>query len=64
MRVFVDPERCQAHGDCTLAAPEVFDIDFDANVSVPLIPEPPEELRERIEEAVDLCPTRAIRLEG
>jgi ferredoxin len=63
VRVVVDYDRCIASGSCARAAPEVFELRDDGNLYV-LQEEPPEELRAAVEEAADLCPTAAIRIEG
>lgn len=63
MRVFVDTNVCQAHGDCVLTAPAVFDLDDEGNVVSLLDSAPEEELWARVREAADLCPTNAIRIE-
>lgn len=64
MKVVVEFDRCELHGDCVLAAPEVFDIGDDDEVVSLLDAEPAEELRAKVEEAVRNCPVAAIRLEG
>jgi len=61
MRVVVDMSRCQDHGQCAFAAPEVFQLDADGHLGY--VPDPDESLREAVEEAVDACPLQAIRLE-
>jgi ferredoxin len=43
--------------------PEVFEVRSDGYLYV-LIEEPGEELREKVEQAADLCPTAAITVEG
>lgn len=63
MKVIVDTSICEAHGDCVLAAPEVFDLDDDDNVVRVLQQEPGEELRDQVEEAEQMCPVSAIRIE-
>jgi ferredoxin len=63
VKVIVDLNVCQAHGDCVVAAPEVFDLGDDDDVVNLLDSEPGEELREKVERAVDNCPTNAIRIE-
>jgi len=62
MKVIVDTKICEAHGDCVLAAPEVFDLDDDDNVVVLLQEEPGEGLRDQVVEAARLCPVSAIRI--
>jgi ferredoxin len=64
MKVIVDFDRCELHGECIMAAPEVFDIDDDSEVVTVLNPEPGEHLRNSVEEAVLMCPVAAIRIEG
>ncbi|WP_205698784.1 ferredoxin [Conexibacter sp. SYSU D00693] len=64
MRVLIDTARCEAHGDCVMAAPDVFDLDEEDNVAVLLMADPPEALREQVRQAADDCPVAAIRLEG
>jgi ferredoxin len=41
-------------------APEVFELDETAGLAVVRLAEPPLELHARVEQAVALCPTRAI----
>lgn len=64
MKVIVDTDLCAAHGDCVIAAPEVFEIGDDDDVVSVLDPEPGEELREKVEQAASDCPVAAIRIEG
>jgi ferredoxin len=63
MRVIVDEDVCAAHGDCVVAAPEIFDLGDDDDVVTVIMPEPGEELRKQAEEAVSDCPVSAIRIE-
>jgi ferredoxin len=62
MRVTVDYELCEGHGQCLLAAPDVFDIPDDANQVVVLNPAPPETERDRVVRAAAMCPAQAIRI--
>jgi ferredoxin len=62
MQVFVDMERCQSHGSCTYVAPAVFELGEDDVLRYE--PDPDPSLRERVEEAVLVCPAQAIRLLG
>jgi ferredoxin len=64
MRVIVDEQRCDAHGVCIDACPEVFALEDDDDVIRVLIEEPDESLREKVELAAQLCPKAAIRIEG
>lgn len=64
MKVFVDTAACEVHGDCVVAAPDVFDIGEDDDVVQVLVPEPGEEYRAVVNQAVKMCPVAAIRVEG
>jgi ferredoxin len=60
VRVEVDREACRTHGQCTIAAPEVFS--FDAAGELVYVAEPDEGLRVVAEDAMDACPEQAITL--
>jgi len=64
MKVIRDANRCELHGECLIAAPDVFEIEDDKDVVTVINPEPGEVLRKAVEEAVMMCPTTALRLEG
>ena len=51
------------HGECVMAAPEVFEIEDDKDVVTLINPEPGEHLRRKVEDAVLMCPVAAISLE-
>ena len=59
MKVRVDEMQCEGHGKCELAAPEVFELGDD-DVSRVLVDEVPEDLREKVDRAIRLCPRQAI----
>lgn len=63
MKVVVDFDLCESNAICMGIVPEVFEVREDDFLYV-LQEHPPEELRERVEEAVRSCPRGAIRLEG
>ncbi|TDQ46608.1 ferredoxin [Actinorugispora endophytica] len=63
MRVNVDFDRCESNAVCVGIAPEVFEVRDDDYLYV-LQETPGEELRDRVEEAVRMCPKQAIRVEG
>jgi ferredoxin len=63
IRVVVDRDVCQNHGQCVFAAPQVFELDDDGEL-VQLQDEVGEDLRDVVEEAADVCPTQAITIEG
>lgn len=62
MKVRVDLTLCQGHGVCMGEAPEVFRIREDGTLEV-LRERPADQLREKVENAVKYCPTRAITLQ-
>ena len=47
MKVIVDASRCGMHGECVLAAPEVFGIEDDDDVVTIISPQPGEHLRSK-----------------
>ncbi len=63
MKITIDYDTCELHGDCILEAPEVFDIDDDADVVVLLDDSPEPALREKVQSAARKCPVAAIRVE-
>ena len=62
MKVTVDYDVCASTGSCMQVCPEVFEIRDDGFLYV-LQEEPGEELRTKVEEAAELCPTGAITVE-
>jgi ferredoxin len=61
VRITVDTDKCIASGGCVFACPEVFDQDDDGIV-VLLQPNPPEDLRDKVNEAIDACPAAVIEV--
>ena len=62
MKVIVDMDKCQDHGQCAFSAPEVFEINADGKLVV-LNDSPDEALRDSVEEAADVCPVQAIAID-
>ena len=62
MKVIVEADGCALHGECVMAAPEVFEIEDDKDVVTLINPEPGEHLRSKLEDAVLMCPVAAISL--
>ncbi len=62
MRIVVDIDLCQGHGVCVNEAPEVFDLDVEANRVVVLQEAPPDDRLDEVKAAVKYCPTRALAL--
>jgi ferredoxin len=63
MRVVLDELRCDAHGQCVDACPEVFALDDDDDIVRILVDEPDDSLREKLDRAAMLCPKAAITIE-
>ncbi|MGC5031173.1 ferredoxin [Micromonospora sp. DT229] len=65
MRITVDRDRCEGHGVCESAAPELFLIDDEGDLVFHFEDrEIPEEQRAPGTNAVLTCPVAALKLEG
>ena len=62
IKIHVDMNLCQSHGECVYAAPGVFELGDDDVLTWQ--EEVDESRRAELEEAVNVCPMLAIRLEG
>jgi ferredoxin len=62
VRVIVDLDVCQAHGECVRLAPDLFALDADLVLSWQH--EVPSQRLADVEQAATQCPTGAIRVEG
>ncbi|WSE58823.1 ferredoxin [Mycolicibacterium sp. ND9-15] len=60
-RVEVDLDLCQGHAMCELEAPDYFRVPKRGKVEI-LNPEPPDDARDEIQNAVDMCPTQALTI--
>ena len=60
-RIEVDRDLCASTGGCEAIAPDVFEIGDDGALVI-LQPEPPAGELDAVRQAVDGCPTRALRL--
>jgi ferredoxin len=58
-RIEVDLDLCQGHAMCELEAPGYFRVPKRGKVEI-LDPEPPEDARDEVQNAVDMCPTQAL----
>lgn len=64
LRVSVDMNECQDHGQCVLAAPETFRFGAGGRLEYDGLIETESELMAgHIEEAADICPLQAILVE-
>jgi ferredoxin len=61
MKISVDRDLCQDHGQCAIAAPAVFQINDEGTLVYDLNPD--DALRAEVEEAADVCPVQAILLD-
>jgi ferredoxin len=65
MQVRVDPEKCQGHTLCAMAAPDVFELDEIDGHATAMPGHVPLDLEADVKEAIHSCPERAIYiLEG
>lgn len=62
MRIDVDIAHCELHGQCQVAAPELFDFDDGDNLVWPSSAD--EEHRDAALRAAAACPVAAIRVGG
>jgi ferredoxin len=60
VQVTVDYDRCEGHGQCTLAAPEVFS--FDDRGSLHVVEKIGPDSRAAVEQSIRSCPALAIQL--
>lgn len=61
MKVTVDLALCQDHGQCAIAAPEVFRINDDGRLEYDGTPD--DGMRDYVEEAADVCPVQAVLID-
>ena len=60
MHITVDYTLCEGHGQCLMAAPELFDLPDGADQVVVLDADPPDSARDRAVRAAAMCPAQAI----
>jgi ferredoxin len=60
-KVTVDLDLCQGHAMCELEAPDYFTVPKRGKVEI-LNAEPPEDARDEVQNAVDMCPTQALSI--
>lgn len=58
MKVYVDRTLCDNHGQCAIAAPDVFRINDEGILEYDELVE--EGQRSDVEDAIDVCPVQAI----
>ena len=57
----LDEDLCQGHAMCELEAPDVFKVPKRGVVEI-VDSEPPDEMRDDVERAIEMCPTRALSI--
>jgi ferredoxin len=62
MKVNVDTSKCSGIGLCEVSAPAVFEVGDDGQAQA-VNPEPAEDERAQVEEAVNNCPTGALSIQ-
>jgi ferredoxin len=60
-QIVVDWDECEANAVCEGIAPEIFSVDDNDMLNVSN-DHPPAELLDKVQEAVDMCPKRALFL--
>jgi len=66
MRIKVDLDLCQGHGECEMEAPEIFCVRTrpgEAPRVEVVLENPPKELRAKLEAAIRSCPNRVLSIE-
>lgn len=64
MRIIVDRDRCEGHGVCESAAPQLFQIDDEGDLVYHFDGrEIPEEYRDPATNSVLTCPVAALKME-
>lgn len=63
MNILIDRDRCEGHGQCLTAAPDVLDLD-DEGVAVVKTSQPlADDLASQAESAVSVCPVAALAVD-
>jgi len=60
MKVEVDTDLCQAHGECIFAAPQIFELDDEDQIH--WVSSPDDGLRDKARQAAKVCPVSAIKV--
>jgi len=53
----IDRDRCMGSGQCTFYAPNTFDLD---DLSIAIVTDDNGDPDDKIQQAIDVCPTRSI----
>jgi ferredoxin len=63
-KMLIDLDLCEGHGECVLAAPDLFALDDAGEKAVLLREDVPHELMDQARDAVAICPIVVLRLES
>lgn len=61
MKIEVDWDLCEGHGQCEYAAPDIFTINDEGELEVSTLT-PDEQHRKEVGQAVRRCPVRALKI--
>lgn len=61
MRVLIDPELCMGCENCVDLVPEVFEMKDD--LAAVIEEEIPDNLEDKVKEAIEICPVEAIKID-
>ncbi|MEV0675300.1 ferredoxin [Actinosynnema sp. NPDC050436] len=64
MRLIVDRDRCEGHGVCESAAPDLLELDEHGDLVLLAEGELAPEHRQQAADSVVICPVAALKLEG
>lgn len=64
MLVRIDPDVCQGHTLCAMAAPDIFHLDDEDGHAYVVSSDVPPEQEELVRKAVATCPEGAISIDG
>lgn len=56
----IDMDACQNYGQCVFEAEDIFQLDEDGNIQY--TKEVPDDRRDDVENAIDVCPMQAISI--
>lgn len=63
-KMLIDLDTCEGHGECVVAAPDLFALDAAGEKAVLLMEDIPPDRLEQARDAVAMCPIAVLRLEA
>ena len=61
-RIVIDHQKCVNSGQCAYLQPDLFEQD-ETGAPIVLVENPTGDLMAKVQDAIDMCPSQAIRLE-